>query len=101
MEFTTFEKLVSLLKEESEKVQKIYDGGIDIINFVDQYHEMISILITEIYGESGYDWFTWFCHENDFGTKGLEAWDENENPICYDVKSLWELLEQDKIKNKI
>lgn len=97
MEFSSFEKFILLLKEEVSKIHKIYEGGIDLINFVDQYHEMIRILITEIYGESGYDWFTWFCYENDFGTKELEAWDENKNPICYDVKSLWEYLEKNKL----
>jgi hypothetical protein len=98
MKFETFQEVISLLQEEQKATQGIYKNGIDLINFVDQYHGIIKILITEIYGESGYDWFSWFCHENDFGTKGLEAWDENENPICYDVKSLWELLEKDKIK---
>ena len=101
MEFATFEKLVSLLEEEEKRVGELYDRGLDLINFLDPYHEMIGILIIEIYGKSGYDWFSWFCHENDFGKKGLGAWDENEAPICYDVKSLWELLEEDKIKNKI
>ena len=101
MKFGDFEKIISLLKEESERIRKIYDEGIDLINFVDQYHEIIKILITEIYGESGYDWFSWFCHEKDFGAKNLEAHDENGNPICYDVKSLWEFLEENKVKNKI
>ena len=96
MEFSTFEKFVSTLKEEDVRIGELYDRGMDLINFIDPYHEMIGILITEIYGESGYDWFTWFCHENNFGTKGLEAWDENKNSICYDVKSLWEFLEGNK-----
>ena len=100
MEFATFEKFVSALKEEDVRIGELYDRGMDLINFIDPYHEMIGILITEIYGESGYDWFTWFCHENNFGTKGLEAWDENKNPICYDVKSLWEFLEENKTNKK-
>jgi hypothetical protein len=98
MKFETFQKIISLHQEEQEKIHGIYEHGIDLINFADQYHEIISILVTEIYGESGYDWFSWFCHESDYGKKGPEAWDENEDPICYDVKSLWEYLELNKIK---
>jgi hypothetical protein len=48
----------------------------------------------EIYGEEGVDWFSWFCYENDYGQGGLEAWDENKNPICYSFESLWEYLEK-------
>jgi len=42
------------------------------------------------------DWWSWFCYENDFGQKGLEAWDADKKPICYDLKSLWEFLDANK-----
>jgi hypothetical protein len=64
-----------------------------LFDFLDPYHEIISTLIKEVYGEEGYDWWSWFCNDNDFGQKGLEAFDENKNPICYGFESLWEFLE--------
>jgi hypothetical protein len=67
-----------------------------LIDFVDPYHGIIHSLIREIYGDEGLDWWSWFCYENDFGRGTLEAWDENETPICYDLKSLWEYLEKIK-----
>jgi hypothetical protein len=51
------------------------------------------VLIKEIYGEKGLDWFSWFCYESEFGQKH-GATDENDNPICYDWESLHLYLEQ-------
>jgi hypothetical protein len=45
------------------------------MDLVDPYYMIIDRLMKEVYGEEGADWFNWFCFENDFGTKGLEAWD--------------------------
>lgn len=82
-----------MLQKEHGVIKEAYELGVDMINFVDPYHEIISELIREIYGEGGYDWWSWYCFENDFGNRGLEAHDSDGQPICYDTKSLWEYLE--------
>jgi hypothetical protein len=70
------------------------------------------------YNNIGMEWINWFMFENDFGKKdwselirkatddepvkkddGYGAHDENGKPICYDIKSLWEYIQQFKIKN--
>jgi hypothetical protein len=101
-----------------EQVAKAYDLKINLMDFVDDYHLITKTLLTEIYGEQGYDWYTWFCYENEYGEKDWSkntlrrnedgsftqsqpdeitygATDENGNPICYSFQSLWEFLESE------
>jgi hypothetical protein len=96
MTYERFLKVTLSIKKQDEVISDLYKQKVDLIDFVDPYHVIILELIQEIYGEEGYDWWSWFCYENDFGQKGLEAFDENENPICYSFESLWEFLENMK-----
>ena len=98
MKYENFLKLTLGLQRQDRIVEELYKYKVDLIEFVDPYHEIISALVKEIYGEEGYDWFCWFCYENEYGQKGLEAFDENQNRICYSHETLWELLES--LKNK-
>lgn len=91
-----FIDIVETLREQDEVIHNLYIKKVDLLDFVDPYQKVITELITELYGEQGYDWFSWFCFENDYGKKGLEAWDENKTPICYDVESLWSYLEKNR-----
>ena len=93
MKYERFSKVIQMLQKEHGVIKEAYELGVDMINFVDPYHEIISELIREIYGEGGYDWWSWYCFENEFGHNGLEAHDSDGRPICYDTKSLWEYLE--------
>ncbi len=94
MTYENFLEVVLGLKAESERLDKLYQLGVDLINFSDPYDKIIQVLLLEVYGEEGYDWISWFCYENDFGQKGLGAWDENKNPICHSFESLWEYVEK-------
>jgi hypothetical protein len=94
MTYERFLKVVLGLKAESERLDILYQAGLDLINYCDSYHTIIQTLLVEIYGEEGYDWISWFCYENDFGQKGLAAWDENKNPICHSFESLWQYVEK-------
>ena len=102
MEYGDFLKVALGLQQESRVVSDLYDRKVDLIEFADQYHTIISTLLKSIYGEKGLDWFQWFCYENDFGQKSCTgedgeptpcATDENGEPICYSFESLWEFLE--------
>jgi hypothetical protein len=122
MEYQTFSEIILLLKHESERTSKLNKLGVDLIDFNDGLHRIITLLVKEIYGQEGYDWFSWFCYESDFGEKDWSqhecykviegktvkihdkgevrygATDENDNPICYSIKSTWEYLEQNHKK---
>lgn len=93
MTYERFLKITLRLQKENLVLDKIYDSGIDLVNFVDPYHEVISELIKEVYGDEGYDWWSWYCYENDYGQGDLTAHDKDGNPICYSLESLWEHLE--------
>jgi hypothetical protein len=96
MTYETFLKLTLELQKQERIVDNLYENKIDLLEFIDPYHGLIHLLIKEIYGEEGVDWWSWFCYENDYGQKGLEAWDENKNRICYSLESLWEYMEKIK-----
>lgn len=93
MTYERFLKVTLSLQKQDRVVSDLYDKKVDLLDFVDPYHLTISELIKEVYGEEGYDWWSWFCYENDYGQEGLEAFDKDNNRICYSFESLWEFLE--------
>jgi len=97
-----FEEFISLYRNTLVRSEKLYKLGIDLIDYSDEYHSLITRLFKEVYGEEGYDWFGWFCHESDFGERkydgGYGAFDADGKPICYDVESLWEMLEKIRLR---
>tara|TARA_R110000868_G_scaffold358394_2_gene620120 strand:- start:125 stop:418 length:294 start_codon:yes stop_codon:yes gene_type:complete len=94
MTYERFLKIITEIEKQDKLVSALYDLKVDLIDWTDPYSSIIGELIKEIYGEEGYDWFSWFCYERNFGNEEIGAWDENSEPICYDVKSLWECLEK-------
>ena len=98
MTYENFLKITLELQKQERIVDNLYKNNVDLLEFIDPYHGLIHLLIKEIYGEEGVDWFSWFCYENDYGQGTLEAWDENKNRICYSHESLWEFLEKLRLK---
>ena len=96
MTYENFLKVILQLQKQDRIIDNLYKNKVDLIEFVDPYHGIVQTLMKEIYGEEGVDWFNWHCYENNFGTKGLEAWDADKNPICYSHETLWEYLEKIK-----
>ena len=96
MTYKNFLKVTLELQKQDRIIDNLHTINVDLLDFVDPYHIIISLLLKEVYGEKGLDWWSWFCYENDFGRGKLEAWDENKNPICYSLESLWEFLEANK-----
>ena len=69
MEYKEFSEIIDRLKEYDSSVQKAHKVGIDVYDFSDGLHHIINILIKEVYGEEGADWFGWFCYESEYGDK--------------------------------
>jgi hypothetical protein len=112
MTYKRFKKITQSLQRQDDELSKLYKLRVDLIDFMDPYQVIVKELMTEIYGEQGYDWFSWFCYESDYGKKDWNliptigadgvvipkadksgAHDENGDPICYDMKSTWAYLE--------
>lgn len=51
MEKRAFEKMINLSIEKGKKEKAIYDNGLDLINFLDDYSSINNILLNSIYGE--------------------------------------------------
>ena len=100
MTLEKFTKLINDLKALQDKMTELYKVGVDISDILlDPYWGVINDLLRELYGEQGFGWIEWFCSENDFSRKGMQAWDENKNPICFDIPSLYEYLRGLKNEN--
>jgi hypothetical protein len=124
MTYENFLKVILQQQKSDRVISEAYKLNIDLLEFVDPYHHIISTLIKEIYGEEGYDWYSWFCYENDYGQKDWSsspcyrknhkgemeliheagevrfgAHDEDGTPICYSHESLWGYLEINHLIN--
>jgi len=99
MKFEDFKKLLNKIEKQEKVIDDLYKRKIDLLNFVDPYNDIVRDLVTEIYGKDGYDWISWFVYDNEMGKRKFEAWDEDGNVICQDLKGLWEYLEKNKTDN--
>jgi hypothetical protein len=93
MTYERFLDITMRLKKQSELQYELYKINVDLMDFVEPFYNIIEQLIEEVYGKEGAEWYGWFCWENEFGQGKLVATDKDDNPICYDYKSLWEHLE--------
>lgn len=64
MKYERFLKIILSLQKEDKTIKTLYYNEVDLINFVEPYHAIITELIKELYGEEGNDWFSWYCWEN-------------------------------------
>lgn len=100
MKFKEFKKIVELHQETNKMFDALYDLGFDFLEN-DKFpvwansDKMFSHLMESHYTDEGLDWINWFIYDNEFGTNGLTAYD-NQVPICYDLKSLHECIKQYK-----
>lgn len=97
MKLETLSLIIDKLKKQNDINNQLSKLNVNLVEYVDSYYVVIETLIEEIYGEEGSEFFNWFCYENDFGNElskeNPKAWDKDDNPICYDVQSLWKELE--------
>jgi hypothetical protein len=94
MTYQQFEILIKTLLQKREDQVEIYRLGIDMSSYNDDLYKVIDMLMEKAFGINK-EWIDWFVYER-VSPSGqiLEAWDENKNPICYDIKSLWEEVNQ-------
>lgn len=93
MNFQEFKTLIETLEKTRERYSVLYDLGIDTLTYDEDYQKVIAILMESVFNEDGKGWIDWYLYERvGFDGKILEAWDENENPICYNIESLWDTV---------
>jgi len=95
---TPLTPLFDAMKAQHETIQKAYDAGIDLINFLDTHARTESILGELAFGEH-YDLITQFAYEWDYGEKlskdnpGMT--DHDGTPLVWDEESLWEYIKKE------
>jgi len=99
MKLEVFTEILNKLRKQSDKEHALYVLDIDTINFSDNYTSVINILLEVYYGKDGADWISWYLWERDPLGKIDQASTNDGKPICYDVKSLWEEVEQCRLDN--
>jgi hypothetical protein len=93
MNFEQFKTLIETLQKVRDKYSALYDLGIDALNYEEDFQKVINLLMKCAFKEEGEDWISWYLYERTgFDGKVLEAWDENSNPICYNLESLWDTV---------
>lgn len=88
-----FKILIETLEKIKNRTNSIYNLGIDLIQYDEDYQKIISLLLECAFNEDGKGWIDWYLYERiGFDGKVLEAWDENGDKICHDIESLWETV---------
>ena len=99
MKLEVFTEILNKLRKQSDKEHALYVLDVDVSNLSDDYMSVINILLEIYYGKEGADWIGWYLWERDPLGSIDQATDDGK-PICYDIKSLWEEVEQCKLDNK-
>ena len=95
MKLEVFEEILKTIKEQSDKNHKLYELGVDLIEYTEPYDKIWSLLLKAYYGKIGEDWISWFLFDRDsISGDPNQAWDESGAPICYDIPSLWKHVEE-------
>lgn len=96
MEYKQFEKLIKNLEKCSVRSSALYDLGMDLMDYNDIYHEIISSLMLEIFSPEGKDWIDWYMYERPSfsGKEPLKAFDVDGTEICHNIESLWETVKE-------
>lgn len=95
MKLEIFESIITTLKSQLVKSFDAYKVGIDTITFEEGYLQVVTLFLRMYYGKTGEEWVSWFLYErDDINENGPKAWDKDGNEICYDIPSLWKVVEE-------
>jgi hypothetical protein len=104
MTFEKFKHIVDLMVQNSAKLDRSYENGIDLIDFTEGYSIVINYLWGQILTVEGLDWFDWFMYEKNYlqdgiGNPELTAYSTDngeEVEIIKDLEGLYEYLIENK-----
>ena len=65
-----FIDLIERMKATAETINQAYQLKIDLVDFSDQWEQIITTLLKELFTEEGYDWICWWVYED--GRKAYE-----------------------------
>ena len=93
MKYKDFETLITKMQETQKRSRALCDLGLDLVNYEDAFYQIIELLIDEAFSDYNKEWIDWFLYERvSHSGEILKAHDEKGKEICYDIKSLWEVV---------
>lgn len=100
IELKTFQQIIYLMSNSDDKLRKLHELDIDLVELFDPLHSVISHLIGSIYGCEGLDNFNWWCFDKDYGIrKDITMKDEDGNILCETIEDLHQYLEDNKLND--
>lgn len=100
MTYEQFKTVIEKLEKVSETSHSLYRLGVDLMEYTNTYHEIITTLISSVFDKEGKDWIEWYLYERiGFSGKENPATDKDGNPICYDIPSLWAEVKHNLLTN--
>jgi hypothetical protein len=96
----TFEEVILKLQLMREKSHKLYDLGVDLLEYTEPYERIIDLLFQSHFNKDQVGWIDWYLYEKPSLTKNSksnQAWKTDEETgeqveICYNIDSLWETI---------
>lgn len=71
MTFEKFKHITDLMVQNSARLDGTYEHGVDLIEFTEGYHVVISYLWGQLLTPEGLDWFDWFMYEKNYLKDGI------------------------------
>ena len=97
MTYKNFKIIIESLERVGERSHSIYKLGVNLMDYEELYHNIITSLLNSVFDKEGKDWIDWYLYERIGFTNNVNlANDKDGNEICYDIPSLWE-----EVKNNL
>ena len=99
MNYKEFKKIIDLQISHSQKIQKLYNLKINLLEAFDEQDKVIDSLWKQVLTADGDDWLGWYLYEKD-GISGKPRKDlkahDGDVEICKDIKGLYDYLSKQK-----
>lgn len=97
MDYKKFKNIIEGLEKVGERSHSIYKLGVNLMDYEELYHDIVTSLLNSVFDKEGKDWIDWYLYERvGFTNKVNLATDKDGKEICYDIPSLWE-----EVKNNL
>ena len=101
MTYENFKIIIESLERVGERSHSIYKLGVNLMDYEELYHNIITSLLNSVFDKEGKDWIDWYLYERvGFTNKVNLATDKDGKEICYDIPSLWEEVKNNLLNNK-
>ena len=101
MDYEKFKNIIESLEKVGERSHSIYKLGVNLMDYEELYHNIITSLLNSVFDKEGKDWIDWYLYERvGFTNKVNLATDKDGKEICYDIPSLWEEVKNNLLTSK-